>query len=176
MHTLFGRGHFLSSPAVSERTSSKSGSSRKSGASTLAATARSRAAVNDSKPNPKKKIRRGRKPGKTKNQRANSGLSSFLYANGNGYRSKKESINQIIEEHDIDVIVLNETKVYSKSAIKIKGFRSFLVVRNKNKGGGAFIGVRHGLCEPIMIDCGDNAEFLTVRLCNGVKGMQIILA
>ena len=27
-----------------------------------------------------------------------------------------------------------------------------------------------------MIDCGDNAEFLTVRLCNGVKGMQIILA
>ena len=24
--------------------------------------------------------------------------------------------------------------------------------------------------------CGDNSEFLTVRLCNGVKGMQIILA
>ena len=49
--------------------------------------------------------------------------------------------------------MLNETKVYSKSAIKIKGFQSFPVVRNKNKGGGAFIGVRHGLCEPIMIDC-----------------------
>ena len=139
-------------------------------------THRSRAAVSDSKRNPKKKIRRGRKPGKTKNQIANSGISSFLYANVNGYRSKKESINQIIEEHDIDVIMLNETKVYSKSAIKIKGFQSFPVVRNKNKGGGAFIGVRHGLCEPIMIDCGDNAEFLTVRLCNGVKGMQIILA
>ena len=132
--------------------------------------------MSDSKRNPKKKIRRGRKPGKTKNQRANSGLSSFLYANANGYRSKKESINQIIEEHDIDVIMLNETKVYSKSAIKIRGFQSFPVVRNKNKGGGAFIGVRHGLCEPIMIDCGDNAEFLTVRLCNGVKGTQIILA
>ena len=72
--------------------------------------------------------------------------------------------------------MLNETKVCSKSAIKIKGFQSFPVVRNKNKGGGVFIGVRHGLCEPIMIDCGDNAEFLTVRLCNGVKGIQIILA
>ena len=72
--------------------------------------------------------------------------------------------------------MLNETEVYSKSAIKIKGFQPFPVVRNKNKGGGAFIGVRHGLCEPIMIDCGDKAEFLTVRLCNGVKGMQIILA
>ena len=87
---------------------------------------------------------------------------------------QKESINQVIEEHDIDVIMLNETKVYSKSAIKIKGFQSFPVVRNK--GGGAFIGVRHSLCEPIMIDCGDNAEFLTVRLCNVVKVMQIILA
>ena len=42
-------------------------------------------------------------------------------------------------------------------------------MRNKNKGGRAFIGIRHGLREPIMIDCGDNAEFLTVRLCNGVK-------
>ena len=83
--------------SVSERTSSKSGSSRKSGASTLAATARSRAAVSDSKWNPEKKIRQSRKPGKTKNQRANSGLSSFLYANANGYRSKKESIDQIIE-------------------------------------------------------------------------------
>ena len=68
--------------------------------------------------------------------------------------------------------MLNETKVYSKSAIKIKGFQSFSVVRNKNIGGGAFIVVRHGLCEPIMIDCGDNAQFLTVRLCNGVKGMR----
>ena len=72
--------------------------------------------------------------------------------------------------------MLNETKVYSKSAIKIKGFQSFLVVRNKNKGDGVFKGVRHGLCEPIMIDCGDNAEFLIVRFCNGVKSMQIILA
>ena len=142
----------------------------------MAATARSRAAVSDSKRNPKKKIRQGRKPGNTKNQRANSGLSNFLYANVIGYRSKKESMNQIIEEHNIDVIMLNETKVHSKSAIKIKGFQSFPDVKNKNKGGGAFIGVRHGLCEPIMIDCGDIAEFLTVRLCNGVKGMQIILA
>ena len=72
--------------------------------------------------------------------------------------------------------MLNETKVHSKSAIKIKGFQSFPVVGNKNKGGGGFIGVRHGLCEPIMNDCGDSADFLTVRLCNGVKGMHIILA
>ena len=111
--------------------------------------------MSDSKRNPKKKIRQSRKPGKTKNQRANSGISSFLSADANGYRSKKESINQIIEEHDTDVIMLNETKVYSKSAIKVKGFQSFPVVRNKNIGGGAL---------------------LTVRSCNGVKGMQIILA
>ena len=92
---------------------------------------RSRAAVSDSKRNSKKKIRRGRKPGKTKNQRANLGLSNFLYANANGYRSKIESINLIIEEYNTDVIMLNETEVNSKSAIKIKDFQSFPVVRNK---------------------------------------------
>ena len=72
--------------------------------------------------------------------------------------------------------MLNENKVCSKSTIKIKGFPSFPAVRNKNKEGEAFISVRHGLCEPIMIDCGDNAGFLAVHLYNGVEGMQIILA
>ena len=50
-------------------------------------------AVSGSERNPRKKIRRGRKPGETKNQRVNSELTNFLYANANGYRSKKESIN-----------------------------------------------------------------------------------
>ena len=70
--------------------------------------------------------------------------------------------------------MLNETEVYKKSAIEIKGFQSFPVV--KNEGDGVFIGVKHGLCEPIMIDCCDIAEFLTVRLRNGMNCMQIILA
>ena len=68
-----------------------------------------------------KRVRRGRKPKKDfmDNQ---SRLCKFFYANVRGFRSKSESINQIIEEHDVDVILLTETKVYTKSAIDIKGF------------------------------------------------------
>ena len=60
-----------------------------------------------------KRFRRGRKPKKDAmgNQ---SRLCKFLYANVRGFRSKSESINQIIEEHDVDVILLTETKADTK--------------------------------------------------------------
>ena len=72
-----------------------------------------------------KRVRRERKPEKDfmSNQ---SRLCKFLYANVRGFRSKSESINQIIEEHDVDVILLTETKVYTKSAIDINGFLSVI--------------------------------------------------
>ena len=91
---------------------------------------------------------------------------SFLhpYKRISGLKSKAESINQIILEESIDVILLTETKVYTRSAINIKGFQGFSVVRDKNMGGGIFLGVRHGLYETVMIDSGDKAQFITVRL------------
>ena len=59
----------------------------------------------------------------------NSGLFNFLYANTNGFRSKSESTNQIIEKQDTDLAMLIETKAYSKSPIDIRGFQSFSVVK-----------------------------------------------
>ena len=81
-----------------------------------------------------------------------------------GLRSKSESINQIIDEHDVDVILLTETKAYAKSAIDIKGFQSFSAVRDKKSGGGLYLGIRHGLYESVMIDSGRKASFVTVCL------------
>ena len=68
-----------------------------------------------------KRVRRRRKP-KKDSMGDRSRLCKFLYANVRGFRSKSESINQIIEGHDVDVILLTETKVYTKSAIDIRGF------------------------------------------------------
>ena len=65
-----------------------------------------------------------------------SRLCKFLHANVREFRSKSEDINQIPEEHDADVILLTETKVYTKSAIDIKGFQSFSAVSYKKSGGG----------------------------------------
>ena len=90
------------------------------------------------------RVRRGRKP-KKDSRGIQSRLCKFLYANVRGFRSKSESINQIIEEHDVDVILLTETKVYTNSAIDIKGFQSFSAVRDKKSVGGLYLGIRHGL-------------------------------
>ena len=100
---------------------------------------------------------------------------NFLYANTTGFKSKAESIYQIILEESIDVILLTETKVYTRSAINIKGFQGFSVVRDKNMGGGIFVGVRHGLYETVMLDSGDKAQFVTVRLTNKDFNVQIVL-
>ena len=92
-----------------------------------------------------------------------------------GFRSKSESINQIIEEDDIDVILLTETKVYTKSAIDIKGFQSFSAVRDKKSGGGLYLGIRHGLCESVMIDSGSKASSVTVCLNGKDCSIRLIL-
>ena len=110
-----------------------------------------------------KRVTRGRKP-KKDSMSNQSRLCKFLYANVRGFRSKSESINQIIEEHDVDVILLTETKVYTKSAIDIKGFQSFSTVRDKKSGGGLHLGIRHGVYESVMTDNGRKASFVTVCL------------
>ena len=76
-----------------------------------------------------------------------SGTCNFYCANVNGFKSKVDSINQIILEHNVCcVVLLCETKVYSNSAIGIRGVQSFSAVRQKKCGVGLCIGIRHGLC------------------------------
>ena len=57
----------------------------------------------------REKIRRRRRTAKKSFQAIKSSTRSFLYANANGFKSKAESINQIILEESIDVILLTET-------------------------------------------------------------------
>ena len=68
-----------------------------------------------------------------------------------------------------------ETKVYTWSAINIKGFQGFSVVRDKNMGGGIFLRIRHVLYETVMTDSGDKAQFVTIRLTNKDLNVQIVL-
>ena len=64
----------------------------------------------------------------------------------------------------VGILLLAETKVYSKQSIKLHGYQVFPSVRKKGLGGGLLIAVRHGLCTSMMIDEGENADFLTVKL------------
>ena len=62
------------------------------------------------------------------------------------------------------IILLRETKVYKNTSIKIEGYQVFLAVRQTKQGGGLAFVVRNKYCPSPMIDKGDNAEFLNVRL------------
>ena len=70
-------------------------------------------------------------------------------------------------------MLLCETKVFSNSAIRIRGFQSFAAVRQKNCGGGLYTGIRHGVCESVTTNCGRNAEFITVRSSSWNRGLRV---
>ena len=89
--------------------------------------------------------------------------------NVNGYKSKRESIKQLIEECNTDILLLTETKVYSKTAVKIEGFQVFPAVRSKNCGGGLLVAIRHGLCPAVMIESGKMQNLLQLRLSLGLN-------
>ena len=63
-----------------------------------------------------KRIRRGQKTGPK--QVVIPSLHNIYYVNINGYKSKADSLKQLIVEQNVDILLLAETKVYSKSGIK----------------------------------------------------------
>ena len=60
----------------------------------------------------------------------------FFYVNINGYRSKADSLKQIIEEVKPAIILFCETKVYKNSSIRIEGYQVFSAVKQTKQGGG----------------------------------------
>ena len=114
----------------------------------------------------KRRVRRGQ-PGKNPKSSTTSKsarVCNFYYANVNGFKSKADSLKQLVAENNIDILLLSETKVYTSKAISIKGYQSFPVIRKNRQGGGIFIGVRHGSYEAVMVSQGDDADFVTVLL------------
>ena len=86
----------------------------------------------------------------------------LCYANINGFTSKRDSLKQLIIENNIDILILTETKVYTKTKIRLEGYQVFPSVRKGKNGGGILVAIRHSLCSSVMIDEGENAEFVTV--------------
>ena len=126
----------------------------------------------------KRRVRKGQQGKNPKFSTTNKSarVCNFYYANVNGFKSKADSIKQLVAENNIDILLLSETKVYTSKAINIKGYQSFPVVRKDRQGGGIFIGVRHGSYETVMVSQGDDADFVTVRLKNNREGIRLILA
>ena len=79
-----------------------------------------------------KRIRRGQKTD-PKQIEAPSPCNIHL-VDINGYKSKAESLKQLIVEQNVDILLLAETTVYSKSDAKIEGFQVFPAVRKNDCG------------------------------------------
>ena len=68
----------------------------------------------------RKRVRRSRK----KKDRSDPALNIY-YVKMNGFRSKKDSLKQILCEHDVDMWLVTETKVHTNSSIKLEGYQLF---------------------------------------------------
>ena len=123
----------------------------------------------------KKKVRRGERIKKKNGHTVDNENCNILYANINGFTSKADSVNQIVVEQNIYILLICETKVFTNSAVQIDGFQSFLVVKQKNTGEGLYIGIRHGLCESVLSGYGKNADFITVIMNSKGQGLTLIL-
>ena len=89
----------------------------------------------------------------------------IYYANVNGFWSKSESIKQLIQENGIDSLVLTETKVYNKSNYTIRWISAVSCCKEKNwRRWSAYSSEAHGICSSIMVDEGEDAEFVTVKM------------
>ena len=133
------------------------------------------AAIEASTKHVKKKVHRGKRRNKRNEHTVDNRNCNILYANISGFKSKADSVNQIVVEQNIDMLLICETRVYRNSAVQIDDFQSFPVVRQKNTGGGLYIGIRHGLCESVLSEYGKNAEFIIVRMnCKG-QGLRFMV-
>ena len=108
-------------------------------------------------------MRRGGKKNKLKRSIKDSTKPYLLfYADVNGFTLKRDGLKQLIIEHNIDILILTETKVYTKTKIRLEGYQVFPSVSKGKNGGGILVATKRSFCSSVMIDEGENAEFITV--------------
>ena len=92
----------------------------------------------------------------------------------NGFRSKKDSLKQILCKHVVDILLLTETKYHTNSSIKLEGYHLFLAIRSQRQGRGILVVRKYGLYSSIMMDKGEEAEFITTYLRFDDKHIRLV--
>ena len=73
------------------------------------------------------------------------------------------------------MILLTEKKVYTNSSIKLMRYQLFPAVRSKRQGGGILVAIKYGLYSSIMVDKGNETEFITVCLRFDYQHIRLVL-
>ena len=84
-----------------------------------------------------------------------------MYANCRGLKRKQESLKEIVENIDPDIIILNETTMYSNNEkTTLKAYKSYINNREEKSGGGIEILIR------------TNIENRTVKISEGTPDIE----
>ena len=68
-----------------------------------------------------------------------------MYANCRGIKGKKDSLKEIVESINPDIIVLNETMYKKNEKTNLKTYKSYVNNREEKSGGGIEILVRKNI-------------------------------
>ena len=65
--------------------------------------------------------------------------------------------------------------MHTNSSIKLDRHQLFPAIRLKGQGGVILVAIKYGLCSSFMVDKGEEAEFITVRLRFDAKHIKLVL-
>ena len=89
-----------------------------------------------------------------------------MYSNIRGYRSKRNSLIQILEEVKPDIVLLIETNLKGNTTTNVPGYKAVCRNRKNFDGGGLAILVNNSIKQNIFIHKieDNNMEYIWIRL------------
>jgi hypothetical protein len=133
----------------------------------------------DKKGKRRRKMRRGLRKNRQRKEKRKDGqvCLKILLSNIRGVLSKKESLENILEEKQVDVCLLNETNLRGKRKINLKNYSSFIKNHpvKQSMGGLATLVADHLRQSAVKVsEYSEGDEFLVVRLDHLNPALNII--
>ena len=120
------------------------------------------------------KKRKPERRSKVKNDKYNVNIK-IIHSNTDGYKSKKESIDEIVRLEKPDIMTLNDTNLKGKLKVKVPGYFSYNKNREKYKGGVATVIANHLKHNTMKVAEGkDEDEYIITRLDNSLPAINIV--
>ena len=100
----------------------------------------------------------------------------ILQTNCDGFTSKKESVEDIINARETDILLLSDTALKGKRKVKMKNYFSFAKNRIKARGGVATVVANHLRQHTVKVGEGkeDDDEYIIVRHDHVIPALNIV--
>ena len=122
----------------------------------------------------KVKERSLRRRGKKKSRKSTVVLK-LIQTNMDGYTSKKESLCEIVNSENPDVITINDTALKGNLKVKIPEYFCFAKNREKNKGGVATVVAEYLKPNPTkVVDGREGDEYIVTRFDITVPAFNLV--